>query len=55
MKTSEKLLNLINEKGIKKGWICDYLGMSRPTLTSRIINNSFTLCEIEKLKKIGLD
>lgn len=53
MKTSQKLEKYIKERGIKKGWLADYLGMSRPTLNLRIEDNSFTVDEIEKLKKLG--
>jgi hypothetical protein len=54
MTISQKLLIFIQDRGIKKGWIADYLGISRPTLNQRITDNSWTVGEVVKLNELGV-
>ena len=53
MKNSTKLIKYMQERGVKKGWIASYLGISRPTLRTRLDENSFTVDDIAKLKELG--
>jgi len=54
MKTATLLEQTIINEGRKKKWIAIQLGMSRPTLDSRIKDNSFTDSEINRLKELQL-
>ena len=55
MKTSQKIELFIKRRGVKKQWIAEQLGVSRPTLDKRLSDNCFTIDEIIKLKSIGID
>jgi len=54
MKTSDKLKTTIKTQGRKKNWIATQLGISRPTLDSRMRDNSFTDAEINRLGELQL-
>lgn len=48
-----KLLNKARKKkGIKKFKIAEMLGVSRPTLDERLVDNAFTESQLEIVKKI---
>ena len=51
---SKELQQTIIDQGRKKKWIAKQLGISRPTLDSRIRDNSFTDAEINRLKELQL-
>lgn len=55
MKTSQKIEVFIKNRGVKKGWIAEQLGISRPTLNERLRDNCFKIDEIIKLKNIGIE
>jgi predicted XRE-type DNA-binding protein len=55
MKTSQKIEVFIRNKGVKKGWIAQQLGISRPTFNERMRDNCFKIDEIIKLKSIGIE
>jgi len=52
--TSKKLELSLAEQGRSKTWLANYLGITRPTLYSKINDNFWTLNEILKLKKAGI-
>ena len=54
MKISTELERTIKEQGRKKIWIAKQLGISRPTLDSRIKDNSWTDAEINRLQELQL-
>ena len=54
MKIAKQLEKTIIAGGRKKKWVAQQLGISRPTLDSRIKDNSFTDIEISRLKELQL-
>ena len=47
---SQKVDRAILEQGRKKTWVCEKLGISMPTLNSRMLNNDWSFSEIIALK-----
>lgn len=50
--TSKKVELEIKEKGIKKIWLADQLGIARQTLDMRLRDNFWTAGEMIKLKEV---
>jgi len=54
MKTSEKVIGAIEKQGRKKTWLAEQLQLSRPTLDSRLTNDTWDADDITRLKQLGI-
>ena len=54
MKYSDTVKLAIKQQGRKKNWLAEQLGISRPTLDSRLKDNAWTTTELNKLVELKL-
>jgi len=53
--TKEKFENFIKQKGYKKNYIANLLGITHVGLSKKIENNTFSVSDLNRLKAIMTD
>lgn len=52
METSKKVIEALDVQGRSKVWLCEQLQISRPTLDSRLKDNTWRINEVMLLMKL---